>query len=98
MHEICLQNRGLRSRSLKLGFGAEIQDLHRTPPHTGVGRQKKRQKTWWRQCRCAKASYKQHGPKTRLPRKQTTPKEDDQEYLFTSPNGESAPLSSLKTY
>jgi len=41
MQEISLQNRGLRSGSLKLGFGAEIQDLHRTP-HTGVGRQKKR--------------------------------------------------------
>jgi len=35
---------------------------------------------------------------TRLPGKHTTPKEDDQEYILTSPNGESAPLSSLKTY
>jgi len=35
---------------------------------------------------------------SRLPRKHLTPKEDDQEYLLTSLNGESAPLSCLKTY
>jgi len=40
MQEIALQNMVLQSSSLKLGFGAEIQDLHRTP-HTGVGHQKK---------------------------------------------------------
>ena len=30
--------------------------------------------------------------------KHTMPKDDDPEYLLTSPNGNSAPLSSLKTY
>jgi len=55
-------------------------------------------KPGWRQCRWAKACYKQHGLTTRLPGKHSMPKEDDQENLLTSPNGESAPLSCLKTY
>jgi len=40
MQDISLQNKGLRLSSLKLGFGAEIQDLHRTPD-TRVKHQKK---------------------------------------------------------
>jgi len=58
----------------------------------------KKAKPRWRQCRCAKAGYKQHGLTTRLPGKHTTPKETDEKYLLTSPNSESAPLSSLETY